>query len=45
MLFYLKVVEWIVVDNPVIEISDDQLLEFQSILDPNGKYVTDFFKY
>ncbi len=29
-------VDWIVVDNPVIEISERQLLKFQSILNENG---------
>lgn len=30
-----EVVRWILVDSPILEISEDQLLEFQSLLDAN----------
>jgi carbonic anhydrase len=31
-----EVVEWIVVDNPIFGISEDQLLQFQSLEDRRG---------
>ncbi len=31
-----EVVEWFVIDNPVLEISEDQMLDFQSVEDQNG---------
>ncbi len=31
-----EVVEWILIENPVLEISEDQLLEFQSVLSRKG---------
>lgn len=31
-----EIVEWFVIDNPVLEISEDQLLDFQTVEDKNG---------
>ncbi len=31
-----EIVEWFVIDNPVLEISEDQMLDFQSLEDQNG---------
>lgn len=38
-----EVVEWYVVDTPILKISNDQILDFQSIEDQNGYPVLIFF--
>jgi len=37
-----EVAIWSVVDRPIIELSEEQLLEFQTLRDSNGYEVSDF---
>ena len=35
-----EIVEWIVIESPILTVSEEQLLEFQEIQDNNGKKVS-----